>query len=98
MVRPFQKPSRRIFILVVSLGGIINNRFTSFSYPFIFNLLDELRVSSEGKNIIIANNLCTSAGGTQYYGIDSKFVQLAAGDNVQIYHNTCLLQGDIVAG
>jgi len=77
---------------------ITNNRFTSFSYPFIFNLRDELRVSTEGKNVVIANNLCTGAGGMENYGIPSKFIQLTAGDNVQIYHNTCLQQGDIVAG
>jgi hypothetical protein len=77
---------------------ITNNRFTSFSYPFIFNLLDELRVSTEGKNITIANNLCTGDGGSRYYGIVSKFIQLGAGDNVQIYHNTCFQQGDIVGG
>ncbi|MGH9957751.1 MAG: hypothetical protein ACREBC_11580 [Pyrinomonadaceae bacterium] len=77
---------------------ITNNRFTSFSYSFMFNLLDELRVSTEGKNIIIANNLCTGAGGSRYYGMNSKFLQLASGDNVQIYHNTCFQDGDIVGG
>jgi hypothetical protein len=78
--------------------AVTNNRFTSFSYPFIFNLLDELRVSTEGKNIIIANNLCTGAGGSRYYGISSKFLQLASGDNVQVYHNTCFQESDIVGG
>ena len=77
---------------------ITNNRFNSFSYPFIFNLLDELRVSTEGKNITIANNLCTGDGGSKYYGLASKFIQLGSGDNVQIYHNTCFQQGDIVGG
>jgi len=77
---------------------ITNNRFDSFSYPFIFNLKDELRVSTEGGNIIIANNLCTGARGSEDYGIASKFVQLAGGTNVQIYHNTCFQQGDIISG
>ncbi len=75
-----------------------NNRFTSFSYPFILNLKDELRVSTEGKNVVIANNLCTGAGGRRYYGVDSKFLQLAAGDNVQVYHNTCFQESDMVGG
>lgn len=77
---------------------ITNNRFTSFGYPFIFNLRDELRVSTEGGNVTVANNLCTGPGGSQYYGFPSKFVQLTAGSNVQIYHNTCFQDGDIVGG
>ena len=91
MVRPFQQPLRRIFILVVSLGGILASGLV---FGFAQRRRDVNSQSRHSMGIIISNAPFIIENN---YIAERSITNFAAGDSVQIYHNTCLQQGDIVA-
>ena len=96
MVGPFQKPSPRIFIL--SLGGMLAAGLV-FGFAQTCRQVPSQSRHSRGITIsiapfIIQNNHIAAHIITEQI---RNLCSFAAGDNVQIYHNTCLQQGDIVA-